>query len=82
MRSRNTPRLRLSEATPKERPKVPAEYWTRINRQNPLQNKYFLIMDEIYGPMVATYKGDGEWKGNMCPDPCDVTHYIEFEYPR
>ena len=79
---RNTPRLSLSESNPREGIPIPAEYWTRINKQSPLPNKLLLVMDETYGPLIAKFTRGGEWKGCMCPDPVSVTHYAEFEYPR
>lgn len=79
---RNTPKLSLSEASPKEPWKVPAEYWTRINRQSPIQNSLYLVIDDIYGPLVARHIGGGRWKGCMGPDPDNVTHYVGFEFPK
>jgi hypothetical protein len=78
----NTRRLSLRDAHPKDPMVMPYEYWTRVNQTTHLPNKMYFIMDEIYGPLIANYEGDGEWRGYHGPDPCQVTHVVAFEYPR
>ena len=61
---------------------VPHEYWVRIARRPPLCDKIYLVIDEVFGAITARYTRENLWKGICGPDPDNITHYLEFEYPR
>ncbi len=80
--ARNTLKLLPNESR-HNKYKVTHEYWIKVNQKPPLRNKMLIVMDEIFGPMIAELRSDGRWKAhNAAYDPEDVKYYIEFEHPR
>lgn len=57
-------------------------HWNRSTQAEPPKHKVLLVVDEVFGPLVAIYRGGERWQAfNSSHDPEQVKHWLEFEHP-